>query len=79
MVGVWVVERSVVPEGWEKQCATPARLGHWTCIMSDEYADDDKSITSPCILQSEMLACLALLCRQMNKQYVWNAAEQFEG
>jgi len=79
MVGGWVVERSIVPEGWEKQYTTPARPGHWTCIMSDEYADEDESITSPCILRSEMLGCLALLCRQMNKQYVRDAAEQFEG
>ncbi len=49
--------------------------------MSDEYADDDEAriIRSPCILRSEMLACLALLYRQMNKQYTWNAAERFEG
>ncbi|KAK5654665.1 hypothetical protein OQA88_6988 [Cercophora sp. LCS_1] len=81
MAGAWVVERSIVPEGWEKQCTTPARPGHWTCIISDEYTEDDEAciIASPCILRSEMLGCLALLCRQMNKQYVWNAAERFEG
>jgi hypothetical protein len=46
--------------------------------MSDEY-NDEAFVTLPCVLRSEMLACLALLCRQMNKQYAWNRAKRFDG
>jgi hypothetical protein len=78
MKGEWVIERSSIPEKWDREYITPARPGHWTAIMSDEY-DNEPCVTLLCILRSEMLACLALLCRQMNKQYAWNSGERFDG
>ncbi|KAK0702776.1 hypothetical protein B0H67DRAFT_392092 [Lasiosphaeris hirsuta] len=50
-----------------------------TWPLDCHYYGNQACVTLPCVLRSEMLAYLALLCRQMNKQYAWNAAERFDG